>query len=304
MSTKWKGNIALGLLLGGAAMWAHLTLYAAQAPAPQEPDLQKQVDDALKELDKLKKVVPDDPNDFKKQIEDVRQQMRQQLLQGFGNPIVIGQGFPPGLGRLNGQARWGIMLQRPTPVLVDQLRLSAGQGLVVTDVLPNSAAAKAGIVKHDILLEVNGKAVANDLPSFQRDVRDLKADTDVTVEVMRRGTKETIKGLRLPDAKGDVFFPPPFQPGFPPGPQIVFPQAVVQGNAFEAMSVQVSNGEFTVSYANAGMKVTVKGKRENGQNTPAEITIQDGDSKVTARSIDDVPERYRPTITRMLDRVK
>ena len=324
---------ALGLLVGGAAaVWALPMSGATSEPAPieaqvpapdvpgQVPDLQKQVDDALKELDKLEKIVPDQPDKVKRQIDDVRQQLRKQLLQGNGNPAPIAPGIGPGLGafgglgggfgggvaRLSGpgQGRWGVALQRPTPVLIDQLKLPAGQGLVVAELLPESAAAKAGIMKHDILLEVDGKAVSSDLATFQKGVRDIKADVDVTVSVLRRGTRETIKGLRLPEAKAELLFQP-FQ--IPPAPAGL-PGGIalqVNGNgANEAPSVQIANDDFTINYAAGGLKATVKGKRGNGKATPAEITIQDGDTKVNAGAIHQVPERYRPTFTRMMESVK
>jgi membrane-associated protease RseP (regulator of RpoE activity) len=323
---------AFGLLLGGAVVMLALPLLnAQQAPAvhaqalapdaPQAPDLQKQVEDALKELDKLEKAVPNQPEQLKQQIDDVRQQMRRQLLPGIGNPLVIGPGFvqdlgnPGGLGRNfgrlagPGQGRWGVALNQPAPVLIDQLRLPAGQGLVVIDVVPDSAAAKAGILKHDILLEVDGKPVSSDLQTFQRDARDIKADTDVTVSVLRRGAKETIKGLRLPEARNDAVVQPfagfqALQPFIPPGLGGGVQLQVIGNGGNESTSVQMINDDFTITHTSGGLKATLKGKRENGKVMPAEITIQDGDMKVAVQSIDQVPERYRATITRMLAAIR
>ncbi len=357
----------IGLLIGVAAVLAAVPVMSAlSAPLDppaviqvqvtgtpvQAPDLQKQVDDALKELDKLDKILPDQPEQIKRQLDDVRQQVRRQLLQvpGANGGLIVGQpGVAFGGGGImratnSGQGRWGVTLQRPTPVLVDQLKLPAGQGLVVADVLPDSPSAKAGILKNDILLEVDGKAVASDLAAFNKEAREIKANAEVNVSVLRRGQKETIKGLKLPEAKAEAggnlqIQQFQIQPGqipnvqFPkvPNIQIVppagFPGALpgglpggfpggapaggviqLQGNANangnESMTVQINNDEFAIGFSSGTLKATVKGKRDNGKSTASEINIEDGDTKVSARTMDQVPERYRATIARMLSNVK
>src|SRR5262249_6081611 len=73
-----------------------------------------------------------------------------------------------------------------------------------------SAAAKAGLKANDILLEVDGKAVSNEPQDLVRMLQGFKPDTTVDVTVLRKGRKETIKGITLPEAA-------PPQPGFAPG---------------------------------------------------------------------------------------
>ena len=53
----------------------------------------------------------------------------------------------------------GITVGPADPVLRAHLKLDAGQGVVVTRVLPNSRAAKAGVRQHDILLTLDGAKV-------------------------------------------------------------------------------------------------------------------------------------------------
>src|SRR5207244_11843010 len=90
---------------------------------------------------------------------------------------------------------------RPRGTLVDQLGRPKGQGLIVEDVLKDSAAAKAGLKKHDILLELGGKPVPNDVQEFARMLKDIKPDTKVDAVVLRKSRKEMVKGLTLPKAK-------------------------------------------------------------------------------------------------------
>jgi hypothetical protein len=92
----------------------------------------------------------------------------------------------------------GARLEPPSAVLVDQLDLPRGQGLVVRGLVPKSAAARAGLRLHDIVLELAGKAVPSTLEAFDKQVRALKPNTPVDVVLMRKGRKEKVKGLVLP----------------------------------------------------------------------------------------------------------
>src|SRR5439155_21475502 len=65
----------------------------------------------------------------------------------------------------------------------------------------DSAAAKAGMKAHDILLEINGKVVPDDTTEFLKIMNEIKADKPVDAVVLRKGKKETLKGLSLPEAK-------------------------------------------------------------------------------------------------------
>lgn len=289
----------------------------AADPADAPPDLQKQIEDALKELDKLEKINPDEPDRAKQQIEDVRQQVRQRLFQGINpNPIVFGPGVNvvrrPGIPN-----RLGISMQRPTAILHEQLKFPVGQGLIVIIVAPaDGPAGKAGIQRYDILLEWDGKPVPSDIALFQKTVLEAKAGVEINATVLRQGQKETIKGIKLAELPAEAFAPVP-----PNGPGIIFPPnipiapqvgggfgGVIQmqgnGNGAESMRVQVVNDNFTIQYAAGGLNAVVKGTRANGKSTPNEIVIRDGDTNVSVATVDEVPERFRATIDRMLDRVK
>src|SRR5262249_57640867 len=102
-------------------------------------------------------------------------------------------------GRVSGGRR-GVRGEKPTDVLASQLELPHGQGLVCVDVPADSPAGKAGIKPNDILLEVAGKPVPNNRDEFVKSLRDVKPDTAVDIVVMRKGRKETLKGVKLPYA--------------------------------------------------------------------------------------------------------
>jgi PDZ domain len=296
LSSRWIFAIfaASGLLLGSAARTC------AQPQNDDGAKLQKQIEEALKEL---KKIDPNDqaanPDDLRRRLEEIRGQL------GAIRAIPPRNGFgrratPPVIG-----SRFGAIVQVPPPVIVDQLDLPANKGLVVLDVQPDSPAEKAGIRKNDILLEFAGKQVPSDLIDFTNDVRDHKVGEEVDAVVMRRGKRETIKGIKLAEFQAALegIRPPAFVP------QQRIPQvrienlpgvANVLGGNNESMRVRVDNDGFQVEMTNGNLKATLKGSRENNKMTPQEIRIQDGETVVETRDMAQVPERYRPLLERML----
>jgi hypothetical protein len=317
-----------GLICAAAAMTS-----SARSQDEPGPDLQKQIDDAIKELDKLEKIIPDQADGAKRQLDELRQQMRRMPAGGGNGGIIMVPGLNVagglnGLGGLNGvnglnglgllrggtigQGRWGVALQPPTPVLIDQLQLPPGKGLVVMDVRPDSPAAKAGLLKHDILMEVDGKPASSDFGQFQRDTREIKGGVEFPVSVIRQGKRETIKGMKLPEVRADqapiaggplAGVPGVFQANLP-GINGANVQVRVNANENEIMKTQVNGDDFAVELVTADLRAKVSGKRENGIAIPAEIFVQDGDARVTARAMDQVPERYRPTINRMIGTIR
>jgi hypothetical protein len=90
-----------------------------------------------------------------------------------------------------GKPQLGVVVERVSSALADQLGLGPDEGLVVSDVKPSSPAASAGLQKHDILVKVNGKALRGP-DELRRDVEaGLKAGMDL--EILRRGKRETVK---------------------------------------------------------------------------------------------------------------
>jgi hypothetical protein len=265
----------------------------------EAPDLKKQIDDAIKDLEKIDPGVPgNSPDMIRRRLEDIRREIGRQ-------PGAFGPGFGGGFGRgLQSMPRLGVALQRPPQVLIDQLDLPPGKGLVIADVHPDSAAAKAGVKRSDILVELAGKSVSSDINDFYRDLRDIKPDTEIDATVIRRGQKETIKGLKLSEGRNgpQIFNGPAIQIG--PGGAGGFAAGRVQANGNEAVRVQVDNDNFTIEVATGNLKATVKGKREGGENKISDIRINDGTNDIQAGNLAAVPERYRPLIQRMLEGVK
>lgn len=134
---------------------------------------------------------------------------------GFGGGAGFGGGFGRGFGT---HPRLGVLVDAPSETLAEQLNLKKGQGLVVREVVPDSPAAAAGLKTNDIILDLNGKAVPNDVGQFSQMVGEIKSDTPVDAKVLRKGKEETIKGIKLREGTPDGGGLRPLQPLQPARP--------------------------------------------------------------------------------------
>lgn len=94
----------------------------------------------------------------------------------------------------------GVLIQEVTRELAESFKMSKPQGALVSQVLPDSPAEKAGIKTGDVILEFNGTPIgqATALPPL---VGQVKAGKAVKMVVLREGRKQTltVKIGDLPD---------------------------------------------------------------------------------------------------------
>ena len=269
-------------------------------------------------------IAPLDPAEFYKDAQRMQEQMRKHMEEMQKQFQMQPGFFPGGPNRVNfnmmrfGNPRLGIRLEKPSAVLAEQLDLPANQGMIVNEVMPDSAAAKAGIKANDIILEIGGKAVPSDLMELQNVLKDVKAGQKVDVVLMRKGKKETLKNVEIPEAK---FGPPngfpqfpnfqPLQPGDLPRLKIQVPnlKPMFTPEAFSdeanatSMSVEVNNDDFTIKFQENGMKVTVTGAKQDGKKKTSSIEINDNGKVIKADTIDKLDEKYKTIVQKLLDRV-
>jgi serine protease Do len=86
----------------------------------------------------------------------------------------------------------GVTIQELTPELAQQFGLRNSKGALVSDVAKDSPAAKAGIVRGDVVLEFNGKEV-KDVSSLRNMVAQSKAGSELMVKILRAGKELHIK---------------------------------------------------------------------------------------------------------------
>ena len=191
-----------------------------------------------------------------------------------------------------GAAYLGVLFGPVSEALYDQLpKLSRSQGVLVTQVLADSPAEKAGLRRNDILLQYDDKKIGDcdDL------VRCLQADApDRTVKLtLVRGGKEMTADAVLAL-----------------GPAIRTAQEVKTGNAPNDASPGVAKpgGPATVSVAatpleRGRMKVTVEFYPE-GQGRMQRLTCEGDTSEIDHVIAEKVPERERGMVEVALKRIR
>lgn len=85
----------------------------------------------------------------------------------------------------------GVYMQPLTQELADYFGLDKAEGVVITDVVAGSPAAKAGLQRKDIILEFNNKTI-KDPTHLQEAVQEVKIGSKVTALIWRDGTKQYV----------------------------------------------------------------------------------------------------------------
>lgn len=102
---------------------------------------------------------------------------------------------PPGFWGERGEAVskqvFGVSVGRVDEALAEHLGLKEGEGLVVLDVKAGSAADKAGLRRHDVVVALDGKSVG-DPGEFRTQVRD-RLGKGFELEIVRKGRRQTLK---------------------------------------------------------------------------------------------------------------
>lgn len=107
---------------------------------------------------------------------------------GFAMPINIAKGILDDLKHKGSVTRgWlGVMIQRITPDLAKSFGLKDSEGALVGDVIPNSPASKAGILRGDVIVRFNNQRVKS-MEELPKIVAATRPGESVPVEVIRNG---------------------------------------------------------------------------------------------------------------------
>jgi serine protease Do len=119
-----------------------------------------------------------------------------------GGSVGIGFAIPSNMAKevllqLHGGGKvtrgWlGVAIQGLSPELVQAFNLPDDHGALVSDVVADSPAAKAGIQRSDIIVGFNGKPV-QDSAELPRQVAVLAPGTTVELEVLRNHARQTVQ---------------------------------------------------------------------------------------------------------------
>jgi serine protease Do len=208
----------------------------------------------------------------------------------FANPMEDGSGW------------LGIEIGEVTQEKAKDLKLSSVRGVIVTDVEPDSPAAKAGLKENDVITQFDGQTVEGTV-QFRRLVRETPPGRTVALAISRDGAAQNLS-VELGDRSayfekkmngkmreyGTMQFPP-MPPNFT-GPDMPQPPDHAQGMrdwrtpvlGINAEDLTGQLGEFFGAPDNAGVLV-----REVRSGTPADKAgLKAGDVIV---KVDDQPVR-------------
>jgi membrane-associated protease RseP (regulator of RpoE activity) len=293
-----------------------LGLRATEDDPPQKDESQKEADARARrkvavDLEELRKALERLPQGAN--LEQIEQEVKQALeaLKKAQQVDVqkhldqAGKALAQLTGRVGraGDGRLGVQVDKPSATLAEQLDLPKGKGLVINHVLADSAAAKAGLKVNDILLEVDGKPVSNEYHELVQLVDELKANTPVDVVVLRKGKRETIKGVTLPEKTGRRIVIAPVPPLPPLAPLQPFPNIQLQGFGGRGILTSVfrTGDRFTTRHQEGSLIMTVTGTVADGKTQVKEIQVQDGGATNKYDAVDKVPEQYRDKVRNLIE---
>jgi serine protease Do len=123
---------------------------------------------------------------------------------GFAIPVNLARQVMDQIldhGKVN-RAYLGIVVQDVTPGIAKAMGLKDMQGVLVGDVSPSGPAQNSGVRRGDVIMEVNGKPMA-DAGALRNTISMMKPDATVKLKVLRDGTQSdmTVKLGELPADK-------------------------------------------------------------------------------------------------------
>lgn len=86
----------------------------------------------------------------------------------------------------------GVSIQELTPELAQEFGLTRTKGALVSDVAKDSPAGRAGIVRGDVILGLNGKEI-RDVSSLRNMVAQSRAGSEIMLKILRSGKEFTVK---------------------------------------------------------------------------------------------------------------
>jgi len=97
------------------------------------------------------------------------------------------------LGDDDNQGAWlGVQIGQVPQALSVQLDLD-GRGLVITNVVEDSPAERAGIEPHDVVVSLDGQTVDGNAAELGRMIGELEPDTEITLSILRNGKPKTLE---------------------------------------------------------------------------------------------------------------
>lgn len=206
-------------------------------------------------------------------------------------------------------ARLGVVVEVVPESVWSQLNWEAPMGLLVAQVVPESAAAKAGLKKHDILLKIDGQDVESKLEAFPKLIQSLPAKKPMDIVVLRKGKKTVIANVEL----GEMTAPSAMTPWIKTRPPVMTspvvhmpPQKGIittpgkKGSTTHTFLI-TNDGQFKAIWQEGDLTIVVSGVSDDEKAKATSIQIKEGSSSKTYKSLDEVDESHRDKVKKLID---
>lgn len=291
---------------------------AMEEPLKTSDAARKELDSARKKLDEAERANRFQNDEVVKRLAEMQKEMQKRLENDFRrfelpiNPedlkrleglrlegLDVGGGMFVPVPRNTTQPRLGVKIEKVSAVLAEQLDLPKDSGMVIVDVTSGSAAEKAGLKKNDVLLKLADKDVPTDPEAFTAMVGKLKTGEKVDAVVLRKGKKESVKGIELPEPKKSP------RGDFAPLGGFDGRGGADRGGANnESVQIQINDDEATLKGNVNGTAYTITGTVEKGKLTPSKIVIGEGKEAKEYDSLEKVPEDQRKVVEKLMGKVR
>lgn len=123
---------------------------------------------------------------------------------GFAVPINIAKNILPQLKNKGSVARGylGVMIQDVSKEIQEALKLKSEEGVLVNDLVEDGPAAASGLLRGDVIIEVQGQKTKN-AKTLQRAVANIEPGNSIPIKVIRDGKEKklNVKIGKLPGSE-------------------------------------------------------------------------------------------------------
>jgi beta-lactamase regulating signal transducer with metallopeptidase domain len=185
--------------------------------------------------------------------------------------------------------RFGLTVETIPEVLAEQMQIERA-GALITAVVVDSPAGKAGLRVHEIITHIGKTPIRTD-KDVLKELSKLEGGSKVELKVLRKGkeTKVTLEIPQAPTASGTLNRTYRF---------VTAPKV-----RFEQQTIQINNDEFNIKAKKDDAEYSVVGTLKNGKPSELKIEINADGKKISATSADKLPEPHKTAVQSLLSSI-
>jgi membrane-associated protease RseP (regulator of RpoE activity) len=199
----------------------------------------------------------------------------------------------------------GVSTDEVPDVLSAQLNLTAGFGLVVDEIVPDSPAAKAGLLENDVLTRLNDQLLVTP-DQLAALVRSFKNGDTITLTYLRRGQQQSVTATlaqrEIPKRRGHGMGPGRFKPRDMLGPKQGGRQSIFlhEDNGIKRIAgIDLDDADFVMRDKEGSIEITNEGdKRTVIVRAPDDKILFDGPVEAIKRP-NDLPKPVQDRLEKL-----